>query len=382
MSLHEFQIPVVFRHRVAFTRAVFDPGNDLLRGILRESGEGPSMVVIDEGVSRVCPALAGQVVDYFAAAGLELRGVHLLGGGEAAKADDRGVREVWRWIDEAGLDRHSQVLVIGGGAVLDAVGYAAATAHRGLRLVRLPTTTLSQADSGVGVKCAINAFGKKNWIGAFAVPHAVLNDAAFLHLQDEETRRAGLVEAVKVALVKDAVFFDWIEAHADALAALDADLLEECVKRSALLHARHIAEGGDPFENGSSRPLDFGHWAAHKLESLVGHGLSHAHAVSIGIALDSLISAHAGWCSESLAGRVLRLLAALRLPLVHPALHWTDEAGRLRVLEGIDEFRQHLGGPLTVMMLCEAGRGIDVHELDGDLVARCVGELAPMTRPG
>jgi 3-dehydroquinate synthase len=386
MSLHEFQIPVVFRHRVAFTRAAFDPGNDVLRGILRESGGGPSMVVIDEGVTRVCPALVGQVAEYVAAAGLELRGVHLLGGGEAAKADDRGVREVWRWIDEAGLDRHSQVLVIGGGAVLDAVGFAAATAHRGVRLVRLPTTTLSQADSGVGVKCAINAFGKKNWIGAFAVPHAVLNDAAFLHLQDEETRRAGLIEAVKVALVKDAVFFDWIEAHAEALAALDADLLEECVQRSALLHARHIAEGGDPFENGSSRPLDFGHWAAHKLESLVGHGLSHAHAVSVGIALDSLISTHAGWCSESLTGRVLRLLATLRLPLVHPALRWTDDAGRLRVLEGIDEFRQHLGGPLTVMMLREAGRGIDVHELDGDLVSRCVGELerraeALMARP-
>ena len=87
-------------------------------------------------------------------------------GGEAAKADDHLVREVWAAIDAAHLDRHSYALVIGGGAFLDAVGYAAATAHRGVRLVRFPTTTLSQDDSGVGVKCAINAFGKKNWVGA------------------------------------------------------------------------------------------------------------------------------------------------------------------------------------------------------------------------
>jgi 3-dehydroquinate synthase len=333
------------------------------------------MVVIDDGVVRACPTLVDQIAAYFADVPIELRGVHPLMGGEAVKADDRCVRDVWRWIDEAALDRHSHVLVIGGGAVLDAVGFAAATAHRGVRLIRFPTTTLSQADSGVGVKCAINAFGKKNWVGAFAVPHAVINDAAFLHLQDEETRRAGLVEAVKVALVKDAAFFDWIEDHADALAALVPDVLEDCVRRSALLHARHIAEGGDPFENGSSRPLDFGHWAAHKLESLVGHGLSHAHAVSVGIALDSLVSARAGWCSQSLADRVLSLLVALRLPLVHPALHWTDATGNLRVLDGLDEFRQHLGGPLTVMMLRDAGCGIDVHELDAGLVKACVEAL-------
>jgi 3-dehydroquinate synthetase len=146
--------------------------------------------------------------------------------------------------------------------------------------VRFPTTTLSQDDSGVGVKSAINAFGKKNWIGSFCVPFAVINDFRFLETQDRETSRAGLIEAIKVALVKDGDFFAWIEKNAAALAKGERDPFEECVKRSALLHARHIALGGDAFETGSSRPLDFGHWAAHKLEALTGVPALDAAAVT------------------------------------------------------------------------------------------------------
>ena len=267
------------------------------------------------------------------------------------KADDHWVRETWTRIDTAHLDRHSYLLAIGGGAFLDAVGFAAATAHRGVRLVRFPTTTLSQDDSGVGVKCAINAFGKKNWIGAFAVPFAVINDFRFLHSQPEETRRAGLIEAVKVALVKDREFFEWIEENLAALAALEPAALEACVEKSALLHARHIAEGGDPFETGSSRPLDFGHWAAHKLEALTSYHLSHAPAVAVGLALDTLYSSRAGLAPPALAGRVLSILHGLRLVTYHPALDWLDESGCRRVLDGLDEFREHLGGELTVLML-------------------------------
>jgi 3-dehydroquinate synthase len=265
--------------------------------------------------------------------------------------------------------------VIGGGAFLDAIGFAAATAHRGVRLVRFPTTTLAQDDSGVGVKCAINAFGKKNWIGAFAVPFAVINDFRFLHSQPEETRRVGLIEAVKVALVKDREFFEWIEANLASLSALEPAVLEACVEKSALLHARHIAMGGDPFETGSSRPLDFGHWAAHKLEVLTGHHLSHAPAVAVGLALDTLYSSRAGLAPASLAGRILAVFRGLGLSIYHPALDWLDEVGNRRVLEGLDEFREHLGGELTVLMLEDIGQGVDVHRLDSDLVAQCIDEL-------
>jgi 3-dehydroquinate synthase len=306
---------------------------------------------------------------------LDFRGITIFPGGESAKADDHLAREVWAAINAAHLDRHSYALVIGGGAFLDAVGYGAATAHRGVRLVRFPTTTLSQDDSGVGVKCAINAFGKKNWVGAFSVPYAVINDFRFLHSQDEETRRSGLIEAVKVALVRDREFFEWIEANLASLAALDPAALESCVEKSALLHAQHITRGGDPFETGSSRPLDFGHWAAHKLETLTSYQLSHAPAVGVGLALDTLYSARVGLLEFSVADQVLRVLEGLQLGIYHPAMDWLDSSGRRRVLDGLDEFREHLGGELTVLLLAGLGQGLDVHHIDEVLLGECITEL-------
>lgn len=382
MSRHDFQIPVTFKHRVVFTRDAFAADQKDLAEILREGGGRRALVMIEEAVAAAWPGLAGEVEAFFSRQGLDFRGTHVLPGGEAVKADDSWVRETWALIDAAHLDRHSYLLAIGGGAFLDAVGFAAATAHRGVRLVRFPTTTLAQDDSGVGVKCAINAFGKKNWIGAFAVPFAVINDFRFLHTQNEETRRAGLIEAVKVALVKDAGFFEWIEENRMGLAMLEPALLESCVEKSALHHARHIAGGGDPFETGSSRPLDFGHWAAHKLEALTGYRLSHAPAVAIGLALDTLYSVRSGLAPESLVERVFAVLSTLRLEMYHEGLDWRDEAGKRRVLEGLDEFREHLGGELTVLMLEGIGRGVDVHQLDSSVVGRCIDELRELALAG
>lgn len=375
MSRHDFQIPVTFKHRVVFTRDAFARGNAALEEILAEGGGRRVLVVIEANVAKAWPGLVGQVQAYLEATGLDLRGVDVLPGGESVKADDSMVRRIWERIDSCHIDRHSYLIAIGGGAFLDAVGYAGATAHRGVRLVRFPTTTLSQDDSGVGVKCAINHFGKKNWVGSFGVPFAVVNDFAFLHSQDETTRRAGLIEAVKVALVKDADFFDWIEANAEGLALLDPDLLEACVERSALHHARHIAQGGDPFECGSSRPLDFGHWAAHKIEALSGYSLDHAHAVAVGLSLDTLYSTRIGLLPTASAERILKVVETLHLPLTHEALDLRGAGGKRRVFDGLEEFREHLGGRLTVLLLSAPGSGIDVHEMDEAVLEGCIVEL-------
>lgn len=234
MSRHDFQIPVSFKHRVCFTRDAFATENSLLSELLEEGGGRRVLVLVEESVAKAWPDLAQQVEGYFADLGFDWRGLTVLPGGEEVKVDDSLVNRVWELIDSQHIDRHSYVITIGGGAFLDATGYAVATAHRGVRLVRFPTTTLSQDDSGVGVKCAINGFGKKNWIGAFAVPYAVVNDFQFLQSQDETTCRDGLIEAVKVSLVKDGEFFSWIQSKVDELAVLERDALEECVQRSAL----------------------------------------------------------------------------------------------------------------------------------------------------
>jgi 3-dehydroquinate synthase len=248
-------------------------------------------------------------------------------------------------------------------------GFATAIAHRGCRHVRLPSTTLAQADSGVGVKNGLNLFGKKNFAGTFAPPWAVINDFAFLQSLDPRDRRGGLAEAVKVSLIRDAEFFQWLEQHAADLVAPDTHTLETAIQRSASLHARHIATCGDPFELGSARPLDFGHWSAHKLEQLSGFTLRHGDAVAIGIALDTLYSVQQGWLDHVSGQRVLNLLRALGFELSTPELQHPD------LLTGIEEFREHLGGQLTLTFLRGIGLGFETHHYDPDPLSHCLSAL-------
>ena len=258
MSAIDFDIPITFKHRIRFTKDVFQSGNVTLGNLFPEEG-AKVIVFVENEIVRCFPKLEKDIQVWFEAnVSLDLRSINRGEGGEYCKRSEQVCREVMDAIEKYKIDRHSYVWAIGGGAFLDVVGFAAATAHRGIRLVRFPTTTLAQDDSGVGVKNGINLYKKKNFLGAFAVPYAVVNDFSFLYTQPEQVCREGLVEAIKVALVKDSAFFDWIELHAEKLRNLEPEVLEECVERSALLHARHIAEGGDPFEMGSSRPLDYG----------------------------------------------------------------------------------------------------------------------------
>jgi 3-dehydroquinate synthase len=154
--------------------------------------------------------------------------------------------------------------------------------------------------------------------------------------------------------------------------------LAQLVTRSAELHLRHIREGGDPFEQGSARPLDFGHWSAHKLEALTSFRLRHGECVAIGMALDSLYSAAVGLCTAADAERVLVLLASLGLPLWDDALSrkaQTANSSARAVLDGLAEFREHLGGELTVTLLGGIGSGAEVHEMQEPLIEACLDAL-------
>jgi 3-dehydroquinate synthase len=273
------------------------------------------------------------------------------------------VSEIHSQIERHHIDRHSCVVGIGGGALLDVAGLAAATAHRGVRHVRVPTTVLGQNDSGVGVKNGINAFGKKNFIGTFAPPFAVINDFDFLATLPERDQQAGFAEAVKVALIRDRDFFESLEADAHLLASFEADAMQRMIYRSALLHVEHIATGGDPFETGSARPLDFGHWAAHKLEQLSDYQIRHGEAVAIGIALDVIYSRNIGLLEAASAARILALLRKLGLELFANELLHLDSELQPIVLKGLEEFREHLGGELTLTMLRAIGAGVEVHEV-------------------
>lgn len=376
MDLIERTIQVAWQHRVLFTKHVFDPGNPTLRDNLsRDEHNSPrrALVVVDEALAASQTGLLSAIETYLktnpTTASLVAPPL-LCAGGERIKQSWAAVAELHAAIDRYHIDRHSYLIAVGGGALLDMAGLAAATAHRGVRHIRIPTTTLSQCDSGVGVKNGINAFGKKNFIGTFAPPFAVINDFQLLATLSERDKRAGFVEAVKVACIRNREFFETLEKNASALARFEPDAMRHLIHRCAELHMDHIAKNGDPFEFGSARPLDFGHWAAHKLEQLTSFGLRHGEAVAIGIALDVIYARRAGFLSEVGAERVLRLLKALGFELFHPDLQ------REELLIGLEEFREHLGGRLAITLLRDIGVGFEVNEMNVALIKEAIAELA------
>ncbi|PTY03874.1 3-dehydroquinate synthase [Opitutaceae bacterium EW11] len=366
-------------HRVLFTRDVFAPSNDCLAHALapESASRNRVQVFVDAGLCRARPELVKAIASWFSEyPQFELVAAPVVvPGGEIAKNDSAALDAIWQAMADARLCRHSRIVAIGGGAVLDAVGFAAATAHRGIPLVRLPTTSLSQADGGVGVKNAVNRFGRKNWLGCFTVPLAVVNDLAFLDTLPPRERRAGLIEAAKVALIRDARFFDEIARFAEAIAAFEREPYERTIRESARQHVEHIATAGDPFERGSARPLDFGHWAAHKLEQMSGFELSHAEAVAVGMALDLVYARFAGLLAAPLADRILGVTKRLGFNLYTPLLERQRSDGQLEVLGGLEEFREHMGGELAIPMIRAPGERVLVNAIDSVLLAAAVKEL-------
>ena len=366
--MQQFSVP--FAYPVYFTKNMFAADNEVfIKALTRlESHRQHRFVTfIDAGVADALPNLADDITNY-AQANAEtidlVAAPEIISGGEGVKNDPDLIARLQKQMLDLRIDRHSFVMAIGGGAFLDMIGYVAATTHRGLRMIRVPTTVLAQNDSGVGVKTGINAWGSKNLLGSFAPPFAVINDSAYLATLNERDRRAGMAEAVKVALIRDGGFFAALEANADALAAFDPTAVNHLIRRCAELHMHQIAHGGDPFEAGSARPLDYGHWAAHKLESMTDHGVRHGEAVAIGLALDTRYSVAKGLLAPGNEERVCVLLEKLGFELWHPALEMRNGDDSLTVLAGLREFREHLGGELTITLLTGIGTGHEVNEMD------------------
>lgn len=375
------RIVVPFEYPVAFTRDLLAPANPLLVEILQQDrSPEPRRVLclVDEGLAAARPELEGRLRAY-----LDVRrplaapaDIARLPGGEQAKQGWDTVHRAIALMHGARLCRHSYVVAIGGGGVLDAAGLAAALVHRGLRLVRVPTTVVAQCDVGVGVKNGIDALGAKNYLGTFAPPYAVLNDLDFLDSLPWRDWIGGIAEAFKVAMIKDADFFACLCGAADALRARDRTAMETAVRRCAALHLDHIREGGDPFEMGSARPLDFGHWSAHQVEVLSAYAVNHGEAVAIGIALDAYYAWRTGLLRREDLDALLRGLQACGLPVWHPLLERRAADGRLAVLDGLEQFREHLGGELTVTLPQGVGRRVEVHALDPALIEEGIAFLA------
>ncbi|TXD77055.1 3-dehydroquinate synthase [Algoriphagus ratkowskyi] len=367
-TIIEQSFSVPFKYQVCFSEDIFSVENKIFVDLLAKGRHAKVLFVVDDGVAGAHPQLVAQLKAY--------ANVHsefffipcepiIVVGGEASKNDEAIYKKIVEATHLFGIDRHSYIAVIGGGAVIDMAGFAAAISHRGIRLIRIPTTVLSQNDSAVGVKNSANLFGKKNYLGTFTPPYAVLNDFNFLKTLDDRDWRSGISEAIKVALIKDLSFFTWIEDHSAALANREMAPMQELIIRCAQMHLDHIS-GKDPFEFGSSRPLDFGHWAAHKLEHLSDFRIRHGEAVAIGIALDSTYSYLKGWISEADLLRIITVFKTLGFELFAP------ELGGENLIKGLQEFQEHLGGQLTIMLLKALGNGEEVHEMDHELIHQSI----------
>lgn len=368
--LHQ-SFSVRFAYPVVFTRKVFDPVNRALLEVIQGGGESRQpqrcALFLEAGLAGVMPTLSTAISGYFAAhAGpVQLAAPpFIIPGGESAKDSLDGTLRIADHLADCRLCRHSYAVAVGGGSLLDTVGLATALVHRGLRLIRIPTTVLAQNDAGVGVKNGVNYRGAKNFLGTFAPPFGVVNDFEFIRTLPQPGWADGIAEAFKVAIIKDLGFFDFLCAQAPALAARGERAMEELIHRSARIHLEHIGAGGDPFEFGRSRPLDFGHWSAHQLELMSGYQVSHGQAVGIGILLDSLYAGLLGWLSAAEIARIHQGLAQSGVTLWHDLLERRSADGSLEILDGLRSFQEHLGGVLTITLPRGLGRSVDVHEMD------------------
>lgn len=365
------QFTVPYTYPVWFGHHLFAPGNATLRELLPPPVEGqPAKVLafVDDGAALAHPTLIADITAWFTAqadAFNLLLPPQIVPGGEASKRGWGQIQKIMYTIGDSRLCRQSYILAIGGGSMLDGTGFAAALVHRGMRLVRIPTTVLAQNDAGIGVKNGMDEHGMKNFVGTFAPPYAVCNDYAFLPTLPDKYWFGGLAEAFKVAIIKDAPFFAQLEALGPALRQRDQTAIEQVVRRCAELHLEHIRTGGDPFEFGSARPLDFGHWAAHKLEIQSGYTLGHGQAVAIGIALDTRYAQEQGLLTQDEAQRILDALQACNLPISSPHLN-------ADTLQGLEDFREHLGGRLTITLPNGIGQRLEVNTIDSALMLRLI----------
>ena len=317
------------------------------------------LAIFDEGFAAAWPETAAQLRAYFQHHAQHLvlvtDPVNVLAG-EAAKNDPAwsagtasststtwtGTRSCWWW-----------------GRACRTAGYAAATAHQG-------DTHRADADHRAGTKRfrrrregRHQRLRQQELHRHLRAPYAVISDFRFLERLPHRDAIAGMAEAVKVSLIRDGSFFAWLEAHAAELAVPAPSRWAR--SSGAELHLTASAPAAIRFEQGSARPLDFGHWAAHKLEALT-HKLRH-EAVAIGLVLDSRYSVEAGLLPEADFNRIERLIGRLGLPRWHDALLAPGRGTRPALFDGLDDFREHLGGDQTITLLRGIGRALDVHEI-------------------
>lgn len=266
---------------------------------------------------------------------------------------------------EAGFNRDSTVLALGGGVIGDMAGFASACFQREVYFIQVPTTLLSQVDSSVGGKTGINHPLGKNMIGAFQQPQVVLADMSQLATLSDRELSAGLAEVIKYALLGDEDFLVWLEANMEGLIARDEQLLAEAVYRSCAHKARIVAN--DEKEQGERALLNLGHTFGHAIESYLGYGeWLHGEAVATGMVMAADLSHRMGWISLEDLERTKKIISRAQLPIVCPKIPLDD------FLAYMAHDKKVLNGQLRLVLLQQLGKAVITRDFDVELMQQAI----------
>ncbi|MGA9033430.1 MAG: 3-dehydroquinate synthase [Sulfuricaulis sp.] len=268
----------------------------------------------------------------------------------------------------ARCDRRTTIIALGGGVIGDMAGFAAASYQRGVPLIQVPTTLLSQVDSSVGGKTGVNHPLGKNMIGAFYQPRAVIIDTDTLNTLPDRELSSGLAEVIKYGLIRDPEFFAWLEINLDKLLARDPEALAYAIHRSCRNKAEVVA--ADERESGVRATLNLGHSFGHAIETGMGYGnWLHGEAIAVGMVMASDLSRRLKWLSAADVARVEKLISRARLPVRAPG---TLSAARFLELMAVD--KKVLDGRLRLVLLKRLGEAVVTDdypraELEGTLAS-------------
>jgi 3-dehydroquinate synthase len=323
--------------------------------------DGRRAAVITDRTVAGLPAY--RITEPLAERGL-LLGSMVVDAGEQSKSMDTANRLI-DWLAQLGLARRDVVVALGGGMIMDTVGWVASAYMRGVPYVNVPTTLLAQVDAGIGGKVAVDHNAAKNLVGAFYQPRAVISCLEFLQTLDVRQARAGLAEALKKAIIASPELFEYIERHTDELVHCHSSAVGPLVRAASTIKTELV--GRDPYEADLRRPLNFGHTVGHAVETTTGYGpVLHGEAVAFGMAIAVDISRARGVLDPVLARRMLRLITDLGLPVRLDQLRSVPPVED--VLAALTKIREIRDGSLRFVLPVELGTTLIAEDVTEDEV--------------
>ncbi|MEV4483237.1 3-dehydroquinate synthase [Micromonospora coxensis] len=285
--------------------------------------------------------------------------------------------ELLDWLAGTALARRDVVLAVGGGVVIDTVGWVASAYMRGVPYINVPTTLLAHVDAALGGKVAVDHSSAKNLIGAFYQPKAVVSNVGYLATLDRRQLAAGLAEAIKKGVIGSPALFALITDVADRVLDRDMDALEGLVRASSAVKCELLAH--DPYENDLRRPLNFGHTVGHAVETVTGYGpVLHGEAVAFGMTVAAEIAANRGILAPDVHDRLVRLLRRVELPVRITDLPVPVEPDA--VVAALDQIRKIRDGRIRFVLPIRLGETAIVDDVGDDEVLSVLRRLSEPDR--